>query len=419
MIACVRLPHFAATLEHHANPHLAAYPLALGTPAQHPVQVYAACATAAATGVAVGMSLSEAQLRCPDLQILPASPLRDRRVREQLMTQLATFSTQLEAEVGLELRADARRRKTRVIYEHLARHDQIFYLDLGTTAEADARVLAQHIQATLRQPTPFAITIGLASSKFTARIAATSLPHGDIGVITKGQAPTFLADFPVEVLPIDRETLRQLHLLGLHTLGQLAALPLPSVVNAFGTTGRILHRLASGRDTTPIAHYTPPITERLIRHLDIALVDRRQRDAVLGVMVKILYERLETAGYRPRQIELLLTLENGQQHEAEWTLQQPSGSLNHLRETVKALADRCSIPCGIVSLELALGDMTPITGQQLSLFPQPALAQAQLQELLRDLVARYGDDCFYWMTPSDPDARLPERRFRLEKVGLV
>ncbi len=416
MIACVRLPHFAATLAQQADPALTAYPLVLGTPPEHPVQVYAACAIAAAAGITVGMSLQEAQTRCPALQILPASPLRDRRTREHLMARLAAFTTQLEVDTGLELRADARSRRPVVTHHHLASHDQLIDLDLGPLKMADATFLAQQIQTALSHDVHIAPTLGLASGKFTARMAATSLAPGEIGIIAKGQEATFLATFPVEVLPIDRETLRQLHLLGLHMLGQVAALPVASVVNTFGKPGRIFHRLASGRDTTPIAHYVPPTTERLVRHLDTALQDRRNRDAVLGMMVKILHERLETAGYRPRQIELLLQLENGHSHEAEVLLHQPSPSLNHLREMVKTLADRLPLTAGITSIELALGDLAPLAAQQLSLFPQTPIAADQLHDLLQDLVARYGDDCFYWMTPSDPTARLPERRFRLDKV---
>ncbi len=362
------------------------------------------------------MSLQEAQTRCPDLHLLPAAPLRDRRTRDRLMAQLALFTSQLEAATGLELRADARRRSPVVTHHHLGGHDQWFYLDLGPLKVADATSLAQQIQATLSHESGLTSTLGLASGKFTARIAAMSLASGTIGVIPKGQEAKFLATFPVEVLPIDRETLRQLHLFGLHTLGEVAALPVASVVNAFGKPGRILHRLAMGRDTTPITPYVPPTTERLVRHLDSPLHDRRSRDAVLGMMVKVLHERLENAGYRPRQIELLLQLENGHSHEAEVLLHQPSPNLNHLREMVKTLADRLPIACGITSIELALGDLAPLAAQQLSLFPQTPIAADQLHDLLQDLVARYGDDCFYWMTPSDPTARLPERRFRLDKV---
>jgi hypothetical protein len=36
--------------------------------------------------------------------------------------------------------------------------------------------------------------------------------------------------------------------------------------------------------------------------------------------------------------------------------------------------------------------------------------------VLKDLVARYGADCFYRVSLINPEAHLPERRFRLREV---
>ena len=45
------------------------------------------------------------------------------------------------------------------------------------------------------------------------------------------------------------------------------------------------------------------------------------------------------------------------------------------------------------------------------------MGQDRLREVLKGLIARYGDDCFFRVTLTDPDARLPERRFELHRAG--
>lgn len=157
MIISVRLPHFATALAQQADPSRSAFPLVLGIPAEHPIQVYAACAVAAAAGISLSMSLQEAQTRCPELHLLPAAPLRDRRTRDRLMAQLALFTSQVEAATGLELRADARRRSPVVAHHHLGGHMKIIpgmkkktiYLDLESledrsTLRAPELFLRQH-----------------------------------------------------------------------------------------------------------------------------------------------------------------------------------------------------------------------------------------------------------------------------------
>jgi DNA polymerase IV len=418
MIACVRLPYFAAAIEKRHDATLNDTPLAIGIPAHYPTQIRAVCERAAEAGVEVGMSVQEAQTRCPQLVVVGDSPMRYRHVSHQVMELLATFSSHLEMENGLQQRADARARKQIATFLHLTGNDRIYYLDLGELSAADTTQLAHLIQTAVQKHTDLTPAIGLASGKFTARIAATSLGPGEIGLIAKGQEAEFLADYPTTVLPMDRETLRQLQLLGLRTLGQIAAISVEKFANGFGKQGRVLHRLAKGRDTSPVAPYTSPTIERFIRQLDSPLTNRGALDAILGIMVKVLAERLQTEGFMPRQVELLLGLEDSSSREAEVVLRYPTSDKSHLTTTLKELADSLPIACGITTIEVIFLDMTPIAARQLSLFPQAPVAQAHLKELLQDLVSRYGNDCFYWMTPCDLTSRLPERRFRLERVSV-
>ncbi len=126
--------------------------------------------------------------------------------------------------------------------------------------------------------------------------------------------------------------------------------------------------------------------------------------------------RLLDTGQTIRQITLLLVQDDGTALERAVVLRQPSANVRHIRETVHEMGRSLPVSGGIVEAELVLSDIAPAVPKQLSLFERDAVPQAHLSTVLKDLIARYGGEHFYWMCAADPDARLPERRFRWEKA---
>jgi DNA polymerase-4 len=414
MIACVRLPHFAAAFEERAHPELKGNPFVLVDDEQH---ISGVSRLAAQAGVRTGMGLSQARAQCDDLVIRPAVHSRYQHAWSELLDALTTFTVQVEHEDGLELRADGRRWRE-VAFLHPSQLDDdpsvTCYLDLGKLKSEDVPGLAQHVRQFVWDRVQIPAKLGLSSGKFPARVAATSVNAGDLLVVSPGQEAAFLAGFTVALLPVDGETLRQLDLLGLYTLGDVAALPLSALLDRFGRQGRIMHRLANGRDTSPVQRYAPPTVERVSRQLEGAITEWERLAAVLGDMVAEATHGLHDNGQTVRQLILVLTLEDGAVLERQIVLRQPTGSLHHLRETVGDMAHTLTVTCGVVEVELALSDIAPAVPRQLSLFDRPAVPQAHLSSVLKDLVARYGATHFYWARAVDPDARLPERRYRRE-----
>jgi len=102
----------------------------------------------------------------------------------------------------------------------------------------------------------FACSAGVADGLFAARLAARAAAPGTVTVVPPGQAPEFLAPYPVSVL--DSEELTELlPRLGIVTLGEFARLPASQAVNRFGTPGGTAHRLARGLDPRPLAARPP------------------------------------------------------------------------------------------------------------------------------------------------------------------
>src|SRR5579875_380582 len=77
-----------------------------------------------------------------------------------------------------------------------------------------------------------------------------------VTIVLPGESATFLARYPVSVLddPVLADLLPRL---GLHTLGDFAALPPADAASRFGPRGALAHRLARGLDPRPLVPSPP------------------------------------------------------------------------------------------------------------------------------------------------------------------
>jgi len=417
MIACLRLPFFAAALAQRDDARLRRVPLVLVDEAG---QVTGLSPEAARLGVRVGMPLRQAQMLDGSLHVRPDTPVRTRRVLEELLAALAVFTPQVEPEEGLELRADARLRRDVPVLPAAQIDDQpaaTCYLDLGRLSEGDTLEVGYELHRMVRVRLDLPATVGLASGRFPARVAAAALGKHEILAVSPGQEAAFLAPFTAGLLPVDGETVRQLHLLGLVTLGHIAAQPVSALLDRFGKTGRVMHRLASGRDTRPVQTYTPRAVFRQTRQLEQPVGDWQTLHAVLDDLLMSLLAQADEQAVR--QVELTLLQDDGRCLEDTLTLRAPSGNGAHLRQTVRELAGALGVSGGVVEVALGLSDLAPVVPRQLSLFEREPVSQDELRAVLRSLATRHSAASFYWMRPDDLDARLPERRFRLDRADEI
>ena len=80
--------------------------------------------------------------------------------------------------------------------------------------------------------------------------------------------PAYLAPLPTAFLPLSAAAQQRLTMLGLRTIGALAALPLGAVQAQFGPEGRLVWEIAQGRDARPVAPRDPPLVLLVERLLD-------------------------------------------------------------------------------------------------------------------------------------------------------
>lgn len=396
MIACVLVPHFAAAVERRANPALAGVPFVIGEPPDRPERVLAVSPEAFPAGVRPGMPLKQARLLCPQARLLPTQPARYASAYTELLDVLADFSRQIEpAETGAIASS---------------------YLELGHLSSKERVELTRQIGRRVREQTRLAPALGLASGKFPPHVAAISVTPNKAIVIAPGREATFLAPRPINLLPLDDDLARRFYLLGLRTLGQLAALPAGAVLVQFGSYGRWLHRLARGQDDRPVLPHRPPLVEQLTRSLDGPVNDRPVLVALGRLMLAELANRLQAGGRLTRELRLSLYLENGIEWAEGRLLRQATADPERLGQHLVVLLEGAGVDCGVTALSVSLAGLVPATGRQLDLFTHGGEQEQRLRETLPDLLARYGPDRFYAPAVTHPAAYLPEGRFQLRPV---
>ena len=113
-----------------------------------------------------------------------------------------------------------------------------------------APAIAARLRHRVRDQVGLPITVGVARTKFLAKVASGVAKPDGLLVVPAGDELTFLHPLPVERLwGVGRVTADKLHSRGIHTVGQVARLDEAVLVYLLGrASGRHLHALAHNRD---------------------------------------------------------------------------------------------------------------------------------------------------------------------------
>lgn len=217
----VRLPCFrlAAALRHGLDPDTIAYLIErIG-----PRRVLEATDAAARLGLRPGMALREASRLLPRAAIALDDPVRAARAWRRVLDVLAPLPGAVEdGGIGLA-------------FVHIGRGDP--------AERCFARVR--------RRLAPLGLTArcGAGANRFVAFVATHRAADA---VCPPGREATFVADAPLELLGLDDQVALRLRLLGVRSLGQLAALP-PAYLRRFGADALRWYGLAHGQDEPAVA----------------------------------------------------------------------------------------------------------------------------------------------------------------------
>ncbi|WP_208012429.1 DNA polymerase IV [Cellulomonas shaoxiangyii] len=218
------LDAFYASVEQRDDPRLRGRPVAVGGGV-----VLAASYEAKRRGVRTAMGGRAARIACPDLIVVPP---RFEAYVEASRAVFEVFHDTTPAVQGVSI-------------------DEAF-LDVGGLHRLDATPpvdVAARLRDRVRDEVGLPITVGVARTPFLAKVASrVAKPDGLLLVPPDGE-DAFLHPLPVELLwGVGDVTAGRLRAYGLHTAGDVAALPEPVLVGVLGpAAGRHLHAVVHGR----------------------------------------------------------------------------------------------------------------------------------------------------------------------------
>ncbi len=400
MIGCLLIPFFAAAVTRQTQPDLARTPLLLARENRPGAQVRAISREAYQAGVRPGQTLKAARGICPTASVQPLATSRWKAAHACLLDILWRFSDRVEPDPDP---AGAIR--------------AVYYLDFGTLRQADTERLAKQLQAEVRRELGLTGRVGLASSKFTAQVVAATGKAGVQAILYRTEAE-YLSPLPVRLLPLEAEQSHRLFLLGIHTLGQLAALPRSAMLAQLGPNGPLLHDLAHGLDPRPLVPQTLPRQRVLSHEFEPPVEDRTILSATLDHLADQLGECLTASHESARSVRLSLSLAGGRVLADLRRPRQPVLAASDLRKLLAALLKKLPVDVRVSAIEVCLGDLEPVLARQLSLFGEEAV-QDQTAQAIQALLARHAGLVVYHVQAAEDIVLLPERRFRLEKVGAA
>ena len=119
--------------------------------------------------------------------------------------------------------------------------------------------IGEWIRARIADEQGITCSVGVAPTKFLAKLASSRCKPDGLQVVPADGVQEFLHPLPVAALwGVGEKTAAHLAALGLRTVGDLAALPVPALARAIGDASAAhLHALATGHDPRPVEPNEP------------------------------------------------------------------------------------------------------------------------------------------------------------------
>ncbi|WP_285724034.1 DNA polymerase IV [Psychromicrobium xiongbiense] len=281
----VDMDAFFVSVEQHLDPSLYGKPVIVGFPQGRSV-VLSASYEARRFGVSSAMPMSQALRLCPQATVRNPRHQLYYEISAQIMDIFRSTTDAVEQlsvdEAFLDVRGSMRR--------------------LGPPLE-----IARMLRRTVRQETGLTASVGLATTKFVAKIASARCKPDGLLLIPAAETVAYLHTLPVSALwGVGAKTREVLAGLGIHTVAQAAQTPVEVLRRALGAPGEHVHRLAWGIDPRPV---TPQRIEKSIGAEETFEVDVLDDEILRRELLRLAHrtaQRLRSGGQLSKTISLKL-----------------------------------------------------------------------------------------------------------------
>jgi DNA polymerase-4 len=279
----VDMDAFYASVEVRRRPELRGRPMIVGGGARG--VVLSATYEAREFGVRSAMPMARAIRLCPQAAVVPPDMAGYAEASRGVMAIFRSVTPLVEPlsmdEAFLDVAGAARR--------------------LGRPAQ-----IGEWIRARVADEQRITCSVGVAATKFLAKLASTRCKPDGLQVVPAGGATAFLHPLPVGALwGVGERTAEVLHGLGLATVGDVAHTPVDTLRRAVGAAAaEHLAALAAGRDPRPVQPAVPDKSVGAEETFDVDVTDQVVIRRELLRLAERTGTRLRSAGQAGRTVSI-------------------------------------------------------------------------------------------------------------------
>ncbi|OHU93361.1 DNA polymerase IV [Mycobacterium talmoniae] len=365
------LDSFYASVEQRDDPALRGRPVIVGGGV-----VLAASYEAKAFGVRTAMPGAQARRLCPQAAVVPPRMSAYTRASDAVFAVFADTTPLVEA-VSV---------------------DEAFLDVTGLRRVAGQPVqIAARLRAQVRQRVGLPITVGIARTKFLAKVASQVAKPDGLLLVPPERELAFLHPLPVRRLwGVGAVTAAKLHAHGIDTVAQVAELSEPMLASLVGgAMGRQLYALSRNIDRRRVR---PGVRRRSVgaqRALGRAgnRMSEREVDAVVMTLIDRITGRLRTAGRTGRTVVLRLRFDDFGRATRSHTLPWPTSSTAPILAAARGLVAGAApliAERGLTLIGFAVANIDRGGAQQLEL-PFNGADRPAVDEAVERVRRRYGN----------------------------
>jgi DNA polymerase-4 len=350
------LDAFYAAVEQRDKPSLRGKPVIVGGLGPRGV-VATASYEARAFGVGSAMPMSQARALCPHAAFL-AGRFDAYRAASAIVMDLLHELSPITEPISL---------------------DESFVDLAGRPDVSDSeavRTLAARLKTDVHAATGLRASVGAGTSKLIAKIASDLDKPDGLRVVEPGTERALLDPMPISKLwSVGPATAQRLRGIGVHTIGELAAVGEAELIGLLGQAhGRLLARLARAEDDRPVSAHRESKSISVEDTFERDVIDRAALLEVLDRMAGRVAARLRAARLSGRTVTIKVRAADFTTITRSATLAGPSDDVRTLAATARRLFAEVDTTDGIRLLGVGAAGLTDWTQQDLfeATEPEPA-----------------------------------------------
>lgn len=370
------------------RPELRGKPVAVaGDPAERHGIILTSSPEAKRCGLRAGMVIWQAKQLCPELVLL--APHYDKYVAfARAAQELYADFTDLREPFGLDES----------------------WLDLtGCVAHRDGKLAAEEIRRRMKKELGVTVSVGVSWNKIFAKLGSDYKKPDAVTHIRRDNFKDIVWPLPVrELLFVGPATEKQLHALGIKTIGELARADPDTLRLRLGKNGLSLQAAAAGHDISPVCRWGEWAPMKSISQSSTPPRDLENEEEVRALLLQLVEAvggRLRKSGFKAGLAELSVRgTDNLQWTSHQGALPRPTDLTRELYDTgLRLFRELHRWPRALRGLGFRVSDLRPADEPwQTDLFTDETKRQSlrRLDRAVDSIRARYGDGAIAYLGSS-------------------